>query len=276
MLDQLAALAEAVLYGALLSAAGVPLAAAWLRAPAVIGRYATGITRRAAGLVILASAAITVLLFARLEGALDDPTLGALFNSGAGAALALQLSGAALMFAPVDDESGDSWRSSASLAMTASFAFNGHAAAVGVTTGLLATVHAVAAAWWIGSLWLLRRACVTADIDDVVRLVDRFSALAVRVVAGLIVAGVVLIGILIDFERSPWLTDYVLVLGSKLALVGLVLALAIYNRFRIARRLRDDAAAAVQLRKTITAELLVIGAVLGVTAVLTTFFSPVE
>lgn len=276
MLDQLAALAEAVLYGALLSAAGVPLAAAWLRAPAVIGGYATGITRRAAGLVILASAAVTVLLFARLGGALDDPTLGALFNSGAGAALALQLSGAALMFAPVDDESGDSWRSSASLAMTASFAFNGHAAAVGVTTGLLATVHAVAAAWWIGSLWLLRRACVTADIDDVVRLVDRFSALAVRVVAGLIVAGVVLIGILIDFERSPWLTDYVLVLGSKLALVGLVLALAIYNRFRIARRLRDDAAAAVQLRKTITAELLVIGAVLGVTAVLTTFFSPVE
>jgi putative copper export protein len=276
VLDQLAAVAEALLYGALLSAAGVPLAAAWLRAPAVIGGYATRITRRAALLVILASIALTALLFARLGGAFDDATLGAIFDSGAGAALALQVSGAALLFTPVDDESADAWRGSASVAMVGSFAFNSHAAAVGVTTGLLAAAHAAAAAWWIGSLWLLRRVCFTAEIDDLVRLVDRFSALAVRVVAGLIVVGIALILILIDFQASPWLTDYVLVLSLKLVLVALVLALAIYNRLRLVRRLRYDSGAAMQLRRTITAELLVIGAVLLVTALLTTFFSPTE
>lgn len=275
-MDYLAALAEALLYGALMSAAGVPLAAAWLRAPAVVGEYATLITRRATVLVVLASVVITVVLFFRLGGAFDDPTLGAIFSSGTGAALALQLTGAALMFTPVDEESSDSWRSAAAVAMTASFAFNGHAAAVGVTTGLLATAHATAAAWWVGSLWLLRRVCVAADINDVVRLVDRFSALAIRVVAGLVLAGIVLIVILIDFQASPWLTDYVLVLSLKLALVAIVLALAIYNRVRLVRRLRREAGAVFDLKRTITVELLVIGAVLLVTAVLTTFFSPME
>jgi putative copper export protein len=245
-----------------------------LRAPAVIGEYATLITRRATVLVVVASVASTVVLFIRLGGAFDDPILGAIFNSGSGAALALQLTGAALMFTPVDDESGDSWRSAAALAMTASFAFNGHAAAVGVTTGLLATAHATAAAWWVGSLWLLRRVCIAADIDDVVRLVDRFSSLAIRVVTGLVLAGIALIVILIDFQAAPLLTDYVLVLSLKLVVVAIVLALAIYNRVRLVRRLRRDAGAAVQLRKTITAELLIIGSVLLVTAILTTFFSP--
>ncbi|MGH8187696.1 MAG: hypothetical protein ACREUC_14135, partial [Steroidobacteraceae bacterium] len=60
-MEYLAALAKTLLYGALMSAAGVPLAAAWLRAPAVIGEYATLITRRATALVVLASVMITVL-----------------------------------------------------------------------------------------------------------------------------------------------------------------------------------------------------------------------
>jgi putative copper export protein len=276
VLDYFAALNEALLYASLLSAAGVPLAAAWLRAPEIIGQHATSFTWRSATLVIVLTLTGTLLLFARLGGAFDGPTLGAIFNSGAGAALALQLTGAALLFAPVDEESGDGWRMCAALAMTASFAFNGHAAAVGVMAGLLATIHATAAAWWVGSLWLLRRVCVSAKVDDVARLVDRFSTLAIRIVAGLVLAGIVLIIVLIDFEASPLLTEYVLVLSVKLVLVALVLGLAIYNRVQLTRRLRAEGGAAFALSRTITAELLVIGVVLLVTAVLTTFFSPPE
>ena len=54
----------------------------------------------------------------------------------------------------------------------------------------------------------------------------RFSSLALFVVAGLIVAGIVLIVALIDFSSSPWLTDYVRTLALKLAFVATVLALA--------------------------------------------------
>ena len=70
--------------------------------------------------------------------------------------------------------------------MMAAVVFNGHAAAMSPTTGLVAMIHVTAAAWWVASLSMLYRACVDADSDDLVRLVLRFSSLAVFVVAGLI------------------------------------------------------------------------------------------
>lgn len=270
MLEDLAALAKALLYGALLSAAGAPLAAASLRVPAMVGDYPARVMRMAAVLTIALNVGIVVLLFARLGGAFDQPMLGAVFNSGPGAALALQLAGAALLLVP-DDASSRGWRISAALLMTGSVAFNGHAAATSPATGLLAMAHVTAAAWWVGSLWLLRRACLVGDHDDVVKLVSRFSSLAVRIIAGLIMSGSVLIVALIDFDRSPWLTDYVRVLIVKLAFAALVLGVAIYNKFWLAARLPHGTA---MLRSSITAELIVIAAVLSATAALTTYSSP--
>jgi putative copper export protein len=270
VLEDFAALVKALLYGAVLSAAGAPLAAASLRVTGMVGDYQARLMRAAAALTIALNVGIAALLFARLGGAFDQPTLGAVFNSGPGAALALQLAGAALLLMP-DDASSQAWRISAALLMTASVAFNGHPAAMSPATGLVAMAHVTAAAWWVGSLWLLRRACCAGGHEDIVKLVSRFSSLAVRIIAGLIMAGIVLIVALIDFDRSPWLTDYARVLIVKLAIVALVLGVAIYNKFWLTARLPHETA---MLRRSITAELIVIAAILSATAALTTYSSP--
>jgi copper resistance protein D len=272
MLDAVAALAKSLMYGALLSASGVPLAAAFLRPSEALRDYALRVMRIAAVAAIALNLLLAALLFVRLGGGFDQPTFNAVFSSGSGAALLLQLTGAALLLTPAEDGvSGHAWRIAAALAMTASVAFNGHAAAIGLPAGLLTMAHVTAASWWVGSLWLLRRACVSEVGDDLVRLVTRFSSLAVRIVAGLIVAGVALIVALVNFDLSPWLTDYVQTLALKLAFVALVLGLAIYNKLKLTPRLPREAAA---LRRSITAEFAAIACVLLVTAVLTTYFAP--
>jgi putative copper export protein len=272
MLDVLAALAKGLMYGALLSASGVPLAAAFLSPSEALRDYALRVMRIAAVAAIALNLLIAALLFVRLGGGFDQPTFNAVFSSGSGAALLLQLTGAALLLTPAEDGvSGHAWRIAAALAMTASVAFNGHAAAIGLPAGLLTMAHVTAASWWVGSLWLLRRACSSEVGDDLVRLVTRFSSLAVRIVGGLIVAGVALIVALVNFDLSPWLTDYVLTLALKLAFAALVLGLAIYNKLKLTPRLPREAAA---LRRSITAEFAAIACVLLVTAVLTTYFAP--
>lgn len=272
MLDAVAALAKGLLYGALLTAAGAPLAAASLRQSAALSEYAMRVMRIAAVVAIALNLLIAALLFVRLGGAFDQPTLDAVFSSGPGAALLLQLTGAALLLTPTDDDaSGHAWRITAALCMTASVAFNGHAAAMSFPTGLLAMAHVTAASWWVGSLWLLRRACNNSGGDELVRLVTRFSSLAIRIVAGLIVAGVTLIIALVDFDVSPLLTDYVRTLVLKLACVAAVLALATYNRLQLTPRLPSGAEA---LHRSITAEFAAIACVLLTTAVLTTYFAP--
>jgi putative copper export protein len=272
MLDAVAALAKGLLYGALLSASGAPLAVASLRPSEALRDFALRVMRIAAVAAIALNLVIAALLFVRLGGGLDQPTFNAVFSSGSGAALLLQLTGAALLLTPAEDGvSGHAWRIAAALAMTASVAFNGHAAAIGLPAGLLTMAHVTAASWWVGSLWLLRRACGSEVGDDLVRLVTRFSSLAVRIVAGLIIAGVALIIALVNFDVSPWFTDYVRTLALKLAFAALVLGLAIYNKLKLTPRLPREAAA---LRRSISAEFAAIACVLLVTAVLTTYFAP--
>ena len=272
MLELAAALVKALLYGALLSAAGAPLALVLLRPPAALAEYTIRMMRFAAFALIGLSIVAAVILFVRLGGAFDQPTLTAVFSSGPGAALALQTAGAALLLTPVDDDmSGHAWRITGVLTMMAAVVFNGHAAAMSPTTGLVAMIHVTAAAWWVASLWMLYRACLDADSDDLVRLVRRFSSLAVFVVAGLIVVGIVLIVALIDFSASPWLTAYVITLALKLTFVAAVLAIAAYNKFLLTPWLPQ---AREKLRRSIRAELAVIACVLTTTAVLTTYFSP--
>lgn len=270
MLDALAALAKGLLYGTLLSASGAPLAALLLRPSAAVREYALRLMRIAAAITMALTVVMAALLFLRLGGAFDQPTLGAVFSSGPGAAFLLQLAGAAFLLTPTDDDA-HSWRLMGALIMTASVVFNGHAAALSPAAGIVAMAHVTAIAWWVGSLWLLRRACSGADTDEIVRLVNRFSRLAVRVVAALIAAGIVLIVALVDFTSSVWLTDYVRLLVLKLFFVALVLALAAYNKFQLTPRLPREIAT---LRRSITAELAVIACVLMTTAVLTSYFSP--
>ena len=275
MLDAIAAGLKAALYVAVLSAAGLPLAAASLRASGDIARYATRLMRSASAAAISLSVMLSVLLMLRLGGAFDQATLAAVFISGSGASSMLQLTGATLLLLSFgDDAFAHGWRISGAAIITVSFAFGGHAPAMSATAGLIAFLHVTAASWWVGSLWLLLRACTTND-SQTASLITRFSSMALYVVGALIVAGAVLILALVDFEQSPWFTPYAQMLSLKLSIVIAAFTVALFNRLQLTPSVtRSEAAAVTALQLSIQVELGIIAVVLTATAVLTSYFSP--
>lgn len=276
MLDALAALLKALLYAGVLSCAGGVFAQATLRPPANSEWVVSRLVRGGAVLTIFAALAHAACLFLQLGAGFDTATLSAVFLSGVGAALCLRIAGSAMLLStePIDESARATQLSNAAL-VTASFAFNGHAAADGLASGLVAFLHVSFASWWFAGLWILRDACARMDFATVAALVARFSPIAFRLVGGLVIAGLLLIGILVDFNNDPWLSSYGRLLALKVSLAGLALALASYNKIRLtARLMKGDASAVRSLRMTIGAELACIGAVLIATAILTTYTSP--
>lgn len=275
MLDALAALLKALLYGGLLSCAGTVFAAATLRGVVELEDHVDRVMRNGAWLTIACAAGSAALLAFRLGGELDEATLSAVFLSSAGAALCLQMVGASLLLATAGDPAAQLMRlGNATIAML-SFAFNGHAAAAGISEGLVAFAHASAAAWWIGSLWLLRSACERTDLARTAQLVQRFSMIAVAIVGALVLAGIVLVLVLVDFGRLSELASYAGLLALKITIALGVLGIAVYNKFRLTPRLAaGDPLAANALRRMIGVELGAVGAVLTATAILTTYVSP--
>lgn len=276
MLDGLAALLKTLLYAGVLSCAGAVFAQATLRPPPDSKWLVSRLVRGGAVLTIGAALAHVGCLFLRLGAGFDTATLSAVFLSGVGAALCLQVTGSALLLItdPTDESTRATQISNAAL-VTASFAFNGHAAADGLTSGFVAFLHVSFASWWFAGLWILRDACARMDFATVAALVARFSPIAFGLVGGLVIAGLLLIGILVDFDNDPWLSSYGQLLALKIGLAGLALALAVYNKARLTARLTEgDASAIRSLRMTIGAELGCIGAVLIATAILTTYTSP--
>jgi putative copper export protein len=278
MLDALAALLKAVLYTGVLSCAGGVFAQATLRPPSDSAHVLSQLVRRGAALTILAAVASAGCLFLRLGAGVDTATLSAVFLSSAGAALCLQIAGAGLLLVAADSDAstGATQLSNAAL-VTASFAFNGHAAANGLTSGIVVFLHVSLAAWWVGSLWVLRDACNRGQSEAVAALVQRFSAMAFGLVGALVIAGLLLVGTLVEFDRDPWLSGYGQLLAVKIGVASVALALAGYNKFRLTARLSSaDTLAVRSLHRMIGAELVCIGAVLVATAILTTYTSPHE
>jgi putative copper resistance protein D len=274
MLEALAAVLRAALYAGVLSCAGAVFATRSLQAPELF-RVAIPLIRRSAWLAIAASLGGVLILVLRLGGQLDEPTLSAVLNSGFGASTAMQLAGAGLLLASLTDPTAKTMRLAHAALMTLSFAISGHAAAADLANGLLAFVHASAAAWWIGSLWLLRYASNQSDFAVIEHAVRRFSALAVILVGVLVLAALMLIRALLNFANLPILSAYEQTLLVKIGIVACVLGVAAFNKFRLTPRLiSGDAAAVSSLRTMINLELVLMGVVIAATAILTTYTSP--
>jgi putative copper export protein len=274
MLEALTALLKIALYAGLLSSSGAVFAEATLRPlPDELPQF-TRLGRLGALLILLTCPFLVLVLILRLGGELDDATLSAVFLSSSGAALCLQMTGALLLLTTSTDDSMIVRLSYAMLPML-SFAFSGHAAAIGPVEGSVAVAHVSLAAWWSGSLYFLRRACQQSQVDRLVTVVARFSSMALSLTGVLVIAGLALVMILVDFSKNPWLLPYGWILGSKLCVVAMLLALAGYNRRRLTPRLlARDSTAMRTLRKTINIELTLIALILTITAILTTYSSP--
>lgn len=274
MLEPLTVVLKLALYAGLLSASGAVFAQATLRPSHDEATYLTRVMRLGATLILVVCPVSVLVLILRLGGEFDSPTLSAVFGSNSGAALALQVTGAFLLLTAAGDDSL-LLRLSYAVLPVLGFAFSGHAAGIGPVDGFVAVIHVSMAAWWLGSLYLLRRGCEQMPCDRLVTVLARFSSLAFVLTGVLVVCGLVLIMILVDWSNDPWLSLYGWILGAKLCVVAVVLAVAGYNRRRLTPRLlAGDDSAVGALRRTTSAELLLIAIVLAITAVLTTYASP--
>lgn len=91
-------------------------------------------------------------------------------------------------------------------------------------------LHGIAAAYWIGALAPLA-AMAHRRNDDLPRVLKRFSAIAMVLVALLVLSGLVLSIIQLGSVRALIETRYGILLSIKLVLVILLLGLAALNRF---------------------------------------------
>lgn len=152
----------------------------------------------------------------------------------------------------------------------------GHARTSGTTALFLDVIHIAAASTWVGGLGFTVLALLLAGADRwplASRAVPRFSILAVVSVATLIVAGTLRGYQEVRAFHGLWDTTYGQLLLVKIALVLPLLALGAYNNRYAVPRLKRQIASVVEQRRFLRAagaELAIMAAVVGVTAVLVT------
>ncbi|HEY6452324.1 MAG TPA: CopD family protein [Steroidobacteraceae bacterium] len=217
-------------------------------------------------------------------GGLTDPSLLRLaWHSSAGAAHLVQLLGLALILAglaahPQRDAGAASWVVAVVLGAVlaaGALVLTGHTS-VNRARALLAPllmVHLLIVAFWFGALAPLWLALRHETLAHAAALLRRFSALAGWLVPLIALAGLGLAFVLIPSVavlRRP----YGLLLIGKLCVFLVLMGLAALNRWRLTPALETTSASRGALQRSIVAEYLLIAAVMAMTAMLTTLFSP--
>lgn len=160
--------------------------------------------------------------------------------------------------------------------VAASFTLTGHTSTSSWRWLLapLLLAHLLIVAFWFGSLGPLYLVTLRESRDRTARVVTLFSAAAFWLVPLILVAGVAMAVLLLPSVaalRQP----YGLLVIAKGALFALLLGLAAFNKWRFGPALGSgDLTAGRVFRGMLLAEYLFIVVVLGVTAVMTTYFSP--
>lgn len=234
------------------------------------------------GVAALASAARIPIISGMLGGDLSDlaneTLIGIVVKAGEGRATALRLVGllvaAVGFYVPrlrfIGIMTGIAF-------VCVSFALIGHARAVEPRPfgdGLL-VVHLLGLTYWIGALYPLWQLTGSADVGRLGAIAGAFGRIALYVVAALVAAGGILLWLLIGDPAAMLTSDYGRLVLGKLVLVALLLTLAALNKLRLTPRLEaGDAPAAAALRRSILAEMLVVGLILLITATFTTIVGP--
>ncbi len=160
--------------------------------------------------------------------------------------------------------------------ITVSFTLTGHTS-VSPHRWLLCVLlvtHLLIVAFWFGALPALYFVSLQESPARAARIVDRFSRVATWLIPGILLAGLALAALLVA-NLGVLLGPYGELLLAKLGGFALLLGLASFNKWRLAPAMaRSDARALLAFRRSLTAELALIVAVLTVTASLTTLFSP--
>lgn len=189
-----------------------------------------------------------------------------------GAALLLTLATAAL-------PRGDRGALVPAAVAAATLAWTGHAGATEDLAGSLHraadVAHIWAAAGWIGALAVLFHAILTlrpatSDVQRLAALLRHFSLMGTLIVATLVATGAINGALIIGLDQLPALVGsrYGWLLGAKLALFALMLALAGANRWRLTPALESGATAGAltHLRLSLLVETSAAIAIIGLVA----------
>jgi putative copper resistance protein D len=245
----------------------------WAYAPERL-RFALSPLVRRLALVASLVALITAIGWLALEAAsmaddwsaaIDPDQIGAVLTDTAfGHAWAAHLVLAAALVAVVIFEPGARWTATslASAALLASLGLVGHAAmqtgAEGVLHRVNHAVHLVTAGAWIGGLVpfaICLRAYERDDLrKDAVEAMAGFSFWGQFIVAAIVLTGVANIALTSGRAPIPPTTPYRALLTAKIIIVAIMIALAVFNRYVLAPRLKTSATALAALRLTSAAE----------------------
>ncbi len=241
-------------------------------------------TARRLGSIAAASGAVCVVAHLALQagrmagdlsGMLDGSLLRLALTSTAGSASALSVLGLALIACALTARRTGVAVIGTAL-VTASFTLTGHTSVSPHRwiLCLLLPAHLLIVAFWFGALPVLYLASLKESPARAARIVDRFSSVATWLVPGILLAGLALAALLVanlGVLRQP----YGELLLAKLGGFALLMGLASLNKWRLAPAMaRADPGALIAFRRSVAAELALIVAVLAVTAVMTTLFSP--
>jgi putative copper resistance protein D len=233
----------------------------------------------AAALVLIHLLLEAARMSGELSGVLDASLQGMVMQSSASIAAGLRLGGLVLLaigfqqrLMPAGSVLGLMGAALVMLGFTA----------VGHTTlqsprwipAALLFIHLAVVAFWFGALLPLHLVNSREPPAVAGRIVERFSKVAIALVPGLLVAGA-----LLAIELLPTLealnSAYGRLLLLKVSGFAVLMGLAAVNKWRLGPALlAADPRAARAFSRSVLAEYVLIAAVLCVTAVLTTFYSP--
>jgi len=209
-----------------------------------------------------------------LSGAADPEMLAIALRSSAGAAFAVTLLGIALV------ATGCRLAVSAlgvcgALLLAVAFTLTGHTSTSPqrILAAPLLGSHVLIVQFWLGAVVGLYIACAHESGTAAARIVARFSAVAVWVVPGLFVAGVVLTILLVP-NLAVFRQPYGELLLTKASLFALLLGFAAVNKWRLGPGLAAGGAGVARFRSVVAVEYLLICAVLAATAIMTGLYSP--
>jgi copper resistance protein D len=201
-----------------------------------------------------------------LSAAIDPEAIGAVLAETAfGHAWALHLALAAALVVVVGFNARVRWAATslASAALLASLGLVGHAAMQSGAEGVLHranhAVHLLTTGAWIGGLVPFAMCLGAYRRDDLrkeaVTAMMSFSFWGQFIVAAIVLTGVVNIALTSGRPPIPPTTPYRALLAAKIIIVGVMVLLAVVNRFVLAPRLKASATALATLRATSAAEI---------------------
>jgi putative copper export protein len=210
-------------------------------------------------------------------GMWDGSLIRMVWQAGAGRALEIRAIGLSLTALAMLMHRPPRWGLLGAAMAATSFAWTGHAQSLSprVFPVLLLGAHLLGVAFWMGALAPLDLVARDGNASRIAAVAERFSAVAVFVVAGLILAAAPLLWLLLGGFAELWRSSYGRCIALKLAFVAGLLSLAAFNKLRLTPRLRaGDADAVRSLRTSIRLEMWLGIMVLAVTATLTTIAGP--